>query len=648
MRLPDLSRNASPSDCLGPFGQNSVVRPSRKLGAVPQASEITAVLALVGIALLLRLIVLWPIDAANTSETWDNYRYFERALILRESILDLIRGELPDKQRLWQAYSDHWPPGQPIILALGLTPIDGTVSNARLIMVALSVATVPLVYLLTRQLADHRAALFAAGLLAVFPGIVRYSIHLASETSYAFIASLALLAAVAILEATRLRRALALAAVAGLLLGLGTLTRAIGLAWVAAIAVWLVCFSVPKRSWRLPLATLFLVCAALPVLPWEVALYKAEQRFVLVATSGDENLYRGNNPWLPDGFGSWGEVTMPHMSQAGIQYSRQFDVSLKEAYRSLAIAEIRRDPGKFLIRGVDKLRDLWAPDYDFFYFPLIGAYPPMSPLLLTGLFLASIAGYVILGCLIVWGLLSVHPPLKDRRPLLLVMLSVMGLAFVSFGIPRFLVPVLVVLLPAAGHAAARIGSPRRGIAGSLAAAGTAALLLAASASGLAAQYTQLAAARPSSVYAGWIRIADGLLHRQPTTLSDRLLLRSTRDGTGEIVLSLNGTDFNFAETGTQRLTWPSGRQAAVANLVVRSATASVPVQVQVVRSATGKAERLSLGIDNWQRWQPLTDVGVEAMWVGSETFPIASTLGASIVGVTVANDDSWTALPGFD
>jgi 4-amino-4-deoxy-L-arabinose transferase-like glycosyltransferase len=571
-------------------------------------------------SLVVRLAFCVPVVRGPTPVIWDEYEYFERAVGFRNILSGLLRGSLPSSEDLAQAYASLWPPMQALVLSLGFLAFGSNLAVGRLMMVTLSAATTPLVYLVTSRLSDRRAALAASVVFAIYPSFIHYSHQLLSETTYIFLFFLALYAAMVTVEAAQMCRQVCLAVVTGCLLGLCTLTRAAGLLLSPAVALWTGWRS--AKAGRILLPAVILISTAVALLPWEVVLYAVEGRFVAVTTSGDLNLYLANNPWLPEGYGSWGTAVGASVRQAASEYSQQHGVGFYQACRALALQEITQHPVAFFVRGLYKLRATWSADFPLLRRILTMVYPPMREELAGLVWVVTACSLFALLALAAWGLWVPAPALRYRVLILAIVLAGTAPSFVTIGQPRFSVPLLAALLPAAGHGMAHLkwftdrGSRLRAGAGLLSVALISAFIY----TGFPMEYRKI---EPSSHYLNLARQLDRWFHHQ-AVVGDRLLFRVAGDDSSEqVTLSIVGDEFTFAGSGAQTVEWDPSSEAGMLDLVVRSASAREPFQLRLSSSPglQEQAAMLSLDDEAWQTWQPSTLPGVEYMWVGSSQYP---------------------------
>jgi 4-amino-4-deoxy-L-arabinose transferase-like glycosyltransferase len=183
------------------------------------------------------------------------------------------------------------PPGYPLFLAgtYGATkPLThDRVTAARLVQAVLGTLVVALIGLVAAQLLGRRTALVAMALGAVCMPLVVVGGTLLSETLFV---ALELGAVAALLAERRARRPLLWVALAGVLVGLATLTRTNA----PVLLVVLVPALLAGRSLRSPRAfarpLLLLAVAALVVAPWTIRNASAMHAFVPVNTESGSAL----------------------------------------------------------------------------------------------------------------------------------------------------------------------------------------------------------------------------------------------------------------------------------------------------------------------------------------------------------------------
>jgi 4-amino-4-deoxy-L-arabinose transferase-like glycosyltransferase len=151
---------------------------------------------------------------------------------------------------------------------------------ARALQVVLSTATIAGVYALAAAAGSRRAARIAAALCAFDPSLIAFSHYLFSETLFLAL----LVAAACALFVGRTPRSRPRLVAAGLLFGLATLTRSVGLYF---LPLWALVEALRGRRREAADALAVLALTLLVVLPWTLRNYQKYDAFLLVdATLG--------------------------------------------------------------------------------------------------------------------------------------------------------------------------------------------------------------------------------------------------------------------------------------------------------------------------------------------------------------------------
>lgn len=235
--------------------------------------------------------------------------YYGDSKLYREFALALIRGEP----------FDSGIPFHPPLFAYALATVIRIVGEnpgaLRAVLATVSALTVPLTYLVGRRLWGGRAVGWTGALLAAFSfGLCVAAVSPNSETLYV---PILVAQALAVLHLGRALRAghglegMAAGLGSGVLLGLGSLTRAEHLALAGAIPLALVLGCPGAGLRRIARATLVALAAAIVVIaPWTIHNYRALTRFnaenpdlaeplpvfVLVSNYGGLNFALANGP----------------------------------------------------------------------------------------------------------------------------------------------------------------------------------------------------------------------------------------------------------------------------------------------------------------------------------------------------------------
>lgn len=245
-----------------------------------------------------------------------------------------------------------------------------------LVQAALSSVTPLAIYGLTAKLArDRRAGLLAAAAVAVYPVFVLMATYPVPTSLNSMLLSLGLVATMALGERVSLPRA----AVAGVLFGIGLLTRPFWLCLLPLLILWLWLNAEPGTRLARPAVTLA-ACALLVAAPWIARNWIVEGRFVFVATYGGMEFWSCNNTFTT---GTGQEVYADRMAEftgvprdpgsREIVLPRPFplppevrtrlasldEVDLERALYRAGLAFIREHPDRWLDLLAAKLRGWW-------------------------------------------------------------------------------------------------------------------------------------------------------------------------------------------------------------------------------------------------------------------------------------------------
>jgi 4-amino-4-deoxy-L-arabinose transferase-like glycosyltransferase len=347
----------------------------------------------------------------------------------------------------------------------------GSLAAVQYLQCLVGVLLVPALGLLGRSTFSEPAGLVAAALAAFYPELVWFAAHFWAETLFTVL----LWWALERLVASDARGSATVAAGAGLLFGLATLTRETVLYFLPFAGLWL--------AWRRPgglrRAALVVLASLLVVLPWTVRNWLVFDAFVPVSTAGALNLWQGNSPLTRQ------QVYEEYWAVRG-------RIPKYEYARARALEAIReRQPLWILEKLRSELPEFWAVHAQPIVHLERGAYGIVRRPLAIAAVAVVLAPYLAVLVLFVVGLARLP---SGRAPLLLLafLLFYVLLHVAAHGYPRYRLPVMPALFLVAAHGAVawrarpRPATPR-------------ARLLAAAAAGL------VLALSVAPSLAGWIR-----------------------------------------------------------------------------------------------------------------------------------------------
>jgi 4-amino-4-deoxy-L-arabinose transferase-like glycosyltransferase len=234
----------------------------------------TALLLILGLALLARVVVI--VATPDYQPLFDAADYDRHGVSIADGHgYPGPQGGPPTEPTAFR------PPLYPLALA-GVHLLGGGWTAGRLLGAVLGVATVLLVFVISRRLWGQRVALVAGAIVAVFPPLVIFSATLLSESLFLPLMLGVLLAVLQYREDPRLRWAL----LAGVLCGLAALTRSNGALLVlgAGVGVWILRPKFSRAAVAAPVAVG--LAALLVVAPWVARNSLVFDRPVGLSTQG--------------------------------------------------------------------------------------------------------------------------------------------------------------------------------------------------------------------------------------------------------------------------------------------------------------------------------------------------------------------------
>jgi len=561
------------------------------------------------ISVMLRMTFFIYATKSNMPLLHDENGYFMRAIGFENIIRDILSWQIPSSASCKIAYGQGvWPPLHPLLLGIGLVVLGKHIYSLRLVVLIMSAAATPLIYLLTLKLANSKAARRAALIHCFYPGFIAYSHLLWSESTFIFFLMSAVYYAVSLCEAQSSKKKF-FAIASGVCLGLSCLTRAAGLPFLLVIPLWV---STRERGWKTPLLIVLVSLALLA--PWEVALTAARRRVVLISTKAEFNLYLGNNPWVSSASGSsWRKVPEEEKVKKNIRdYSKTKFIGDGEAARTLAFREIKRDFTGFLGRCFNRLNMLWGSEFFAMRHIFHAVYPPMSDSAVLFIWGLSIIAYIGFTVLVFLG------TGRTSCKLLFALLFAAGSLppLVSIAMSRLHIPILALLLPVAGIGATNINPMVREKILSAAAA----LLVCASI------YTTLPIIMdsyivPSSYYANLIAMCDSVFGTQ-IKFTDKVMLRGV---SGRLNVKLSAGCKLMHDKKKEWLSAPAdGYLLNPKNgmLTLKILSQGEPIVISIVSEKLEKGFLIKpIEKSSWWKWRK-TDLGkIEYIWCGNADVP---------------------------
>lgn len=385
-------------------------------------------------ALVRLLLLVW--FQGQPLYVWDERDYNELAVNL------LQRGEFYFGHELTSCR----PPLYPAFVA-GVYACFGleNYGAVRLLQGIIALLTVVLVYRLGAEVYDRRIGLWASGLFCFYPEMLGHNNLLLTETLFTFWLVLVCLALTRLLQ----RTTLAYAALAGVCLGLGALTRSV--LWLSPplVALFLLaCWRVPW-SRRIAAAVLLVAAFAVTIAPWAIRNTRLHKTFIGIDAMGGRNFMMGNYAHTPltrawdaisvSGPQAWHAV----LSAENPDFRRMTQGERDKLAFRYGLRFVREHPGLTAERDLVKFFNFWQLDRAIVAGLCQGYYgaPPRAVVALLALLIFG--SYAALMCTGIFG--AVLTPPRDTAVFLVLLATiafVCGVHTVVFGHSRYHLPLM--------------------------------------------------------------------------------------------------------------------------------------------------------------------------------------------------------------
>lgn len=385
-----------------------------------------------GLAFALRLgwVLAWPNEQFIGDYIWLN----SRAHDLAEGRGYYLENGQP---------TAFWPIGYPLSLSLLYRVFGENDLAGKLANILYSMGGLVALYALGQRLFTETTARLALLLLAVSPNAIAYNSLLATEPLFTLLFLIGLV--IGFDPSPKRSTGALLGAVLGIAANVKPVT--LGLFPILFLGLWMV-----RRDWRPALAQTGIAIIAMLVIlsPWLMRNREVFGRWVLTNEAGLVMLV-GNNP---DATGQYHRAPIimeiyPKLQQGGEEEYRWN----KEAQR-LAIQFIRKNPGRFIQLGFQKLFHMYRHDVDGIWHTLNGVQPKVSTTVwnfLTRLghgyyasLILMVAGYIA------WRVIF-RLPLGASDLLWLFVAYFSFVCFVFHGLPRYHYPIMPLFCLFAGR-----------------------------------------------------------------------------------------------------------------------------------------------------------------------------------------------------
>lgn len=356
-------------------------------------------------------------------------------------------------------------PGYPLFMAAVYALFGPSLAAVKAVQVGLGALTSVLVYGLTREVFDRRAAAVAGALCACYAMLVFYGGTLMTVNLKV---PLVVGACWALARALRRPGAAAFAG-AGALVGLAVLVQQTALPFALLMAPWIL-FGTKSEA---PIArragwtASFLLATSAFILPITLHNWTSGRDFVLLNSMGGPNFYMGNQPGAD---GTWQVPDLGFRNRADNpdEMQRQFEAAAERATgRALRPSEIS---AYWMTRGLDAIRGDPARWVALELRKLALHFNAYEVWNIRSFEISRESSFVLrlplptLGLVAPLGLLGVLLSLGRWRELVVLhagMLAYLASSLIFFVLARYRIPGMVLLMPFAGFAVVRIADAVR-------------------------------------------------------------------------------------------------------------------------------------------------------------------------------------------
>ncbi|MBI3742472.1 MAG: glycosyltransferase family 39 protein [Chloroflexi bacterium] len=285
-----------------------------------------------------------------------NYEKAATQLLTTKNILDPLF--LDDKA--------YWPPLWPLVLTLLYSIFGHDLFVARVFLSLLVTQISIFTFLLAREQFDNKTGVIASLFIAYSPTFFIYATLHNYEVVIADLLIVSLFLVIHSHHLSTARREFGVLLIAGILFGLGILTKAILLAFLPFIVIWELVQKGKTLHQKIARSFVFTLLAFLTVLPWTARNYLVYRELILVNSNGDANFEIGNNLYASGGY--W---IPPEWEWASFKQSKGNPLT-----RGLGF--IRDNPERFLELAEKKIELFWSAEPVFYFANDVIQFEPLT------------------------------------------------------------------------------------------------------------------------------------------------------------------------------------------------------------------------------------------------------------------------------
>lgn len=274
------------------------------------------------------------------------------------------------------------------------------------------------IFLIGSHLFNRKVGILSGFISGINPSLIKSTEHLLSETLYTFILILTVFLFLSQMRNLKLKNSIAL----GFLLGIGTLTRSILFPFGVLICLSLFFILYNKYALKKLLSNIFLILvfSVLTILPWSIRNWIVFHEFVPISTNLGINIYSSYFPPQEKLFGFTASDENTEYAKSFNSETKSSKFLMQKTFEKLS----KLSPGKILKLELLKIIYFYCP----FDWEIIGG----------GVY-NFVYGFIL--PFFIYGTLLTLKRFRELLPLYLPILCFFITALVTYGSPRFRLPV---------------------------------------------------------------------------------------------------------------------------------------------------------------------------------------------------------------
>jgi 4-amino-4-deoxy-L-arabinose transferase-like glycosyltransferase len=319
----------------------------------------------------------------------------------------------------------------------------GNVFIVRIIQSVIGALTALLTFKLAEKVFNRRVAVWSGLFFTLYPVAWGYCDLVLSETLFTF-----LLVASMIFLVDMPKGKLSDAFIAGLLLGVTTLTRTVLYQFPFFIAIYYLIFS-KNRLRLIPSLAVLVVASWIVLLPWMARNQRVFGESTLSTKSGVDFYLYNHSPfkYILYNYSQEGEDAL-----GGITPWKLSEVERNQICQKAALDWIKSHPLLWAFKGVRMEWNFFSVEREYVWSLMAGYWGPIPRWMLAlGLLITAPTIYLLMP-LFIWGIVYGYDKSEHQKNLLLLLFYFLAITFVFYGFSRHRTPLNPIMMIYAGVA----------------------------------------------------------------------------------------------------------------------------------------------------------------------------------------------------